>query len=132
MQARRIFETVLYAPDLAEAARFYHEVFGLEVVARGDLVVALRCGDGLLLLFDPERSSRPGREVPSHGAVGPGHIAFLLEDGEADAWRRQLAGHDVEIEREVTWADGGRSIYVRDPAGNSVELAPPTLWGGGW
>ena len=33
---------------------------------------------------------------------------------------------------EVPWPEGGRSIYFRDPAGNSLELAPPTLWGGGW
>jgi hypothetical protein len=36
----------------------------------------------------------------------------------------------VEIEREVDWDEGGTSLYVRDPAGNSVELAPPTIWGG--
>jgi catechol 2,3-dioxygenase-like lactoylglutathione lyase family enzyme len=38
----------------------------------------------------------------------------------------------VSIEREVDWDEGGRSIYFRDPAGNVVELAPPTLWSGGW
>jgi hypothetical protein len=36
-----------------------------------------------------------------------------------------------EIEREVDWDEGGRSIYLRDP-GNVVELAPPTLWSRGW
>jgi hypothetical protein len=36
----------------------------------------------------------------------------------------------VPIEREIEWDEGGTSIYVRDPAGNSVELAPPTIWGG--
>jgi catechol 2,3-dioxygenase-like lactoylglutathione lyase family enzyme len=29
------------------------------------------------------------------------------------------------------WPAGGRSLYIRDPAGNLVELAPPTLWGFG-
>ncbi len=31
---------------------------------------------------------------------------------------------------EVNWDQGGTSLYFRDPAGNSIELAPPTLWGG--
>ena len=39
---------------------------------------------------------------------------------------------NLDVEMEVEWPEGGRSLYVRDPAGNSVELAPPTLWGGGW
>ena len=34
----------------------------------------------------------------------------------------------VAIEAEVEWPSGGRSLYFRDPAGNVVELAPPTLW----
>ena len=26
------------------------------------------------------------------------------------------------------WPNGARSIYVRDPAGNSLEFAEPALW----
>jgi len=33
MQPGRIFETVLYAEDLAAAERFYHEALGLEVAS---------------------------------------------------------------------------------------------------
>jgi hypothetical protein len=43
---------------------------------------------------------------------------------------RWTPAHGVEVEREIGWPDGSRSLYVRDPAGNSVELAPPSLWGG--
>ncbi|MGH7447107.1 MAG: VOC family protein, partial [Longimicrobiales bacterium] len=68
--------------------------------------------------------------IPEHGAVGAGHFAFVIEDDERDGWREHLTRHGVVIEREVDWQDGGASIYVRDPAGNSVELAPPTIWGG--
>jgi catechol 2,3-dioxygenase-like lactoylglutathione lyase family enzyme len=45
---------------------------------------------------------------------------------------RRLEQAGVVIEQVVEWDQGSRSIYFRDPAGNSVELAPPTLWGGGW
>jgi hypothetical protein len=29
----------------------------------------------------------------------------------------------------VRWPRGGRSLYVRDPGGNSIELASPRIWG---
>lgn len=131
MQPTRIFETVLYAKDLAAAERFYQEALGLQSLERSALVVVLRCGDGVLLIFDPRRSGAAGRDVPSHGTSGPGHVAFAARPEDLPAWREQLRRAGVAIEREVDWGQGGCSIYFRDPAGNCVELAPPTLWGGG-
>lgn len=132
MEASRIFETVLYADNLDAVRGFYEEVLGLEVVSASELMLAYRCGDGMLLIFDPERSAKPGREVPSHGADGPGHLAFAARAGDLQSWRAHLAENGVDIELEVEWGSGGTSIYFRDPAGNSLELAAPTLWGGGW
>lgn len=132
MQPTRIFETVLYAEDLAAAERFYQEALGLRALERSALVVALRSGDGVLLIFDPRRSGVPGRDVPSHATSGAGHVAFAAKPDDLPAWREQLHRAGVSIEREVDWEEGGRSIYFRDPAGNCVELAPPTIWGGGW
>ena len=132
MKARSIFETVLYARDLGAAEAFYRDVFGLEVLGRGAVAVVFRCGAGVLLVFDPDVARRPGRPVPSHGTDGAGHLAFAMPDEELEPWREQLKAHSVPIEMEVAWPEGGRSLYVRDPAGNSVELAPPALWGGGW
>jgi hypothetical protein len=40
----------------------------------------------------------------------------------------------VKIEHEQVWERGGRSVYFRDPGGNSVELVTPGIWGlpSGW
>ena len=132
MKATKVFETVLYAKDLPAAERFYRDVLGLEVLGRGEAVVVLRCGDAVLLVFSPDVARTPGRGVPSHGTEGPGHVAFAMLEKELDSWRRHVLECGVEIEMEVDWPEGGTSIYFRDPAGNSVELAPPTIWGGGW
>ena len=132
MQPSKIFETVLYAEDLAAAERFYHEALGLEVLERNNLTVVFRCGGGVLLIFDPRKSAAPDRDVSSHGTTGVGHIAFAAKPEDLDAWREQLRQAGVPIEREVDWDEGGHSIYFRDPAGNVVELAPPTIWGGDW
>ncbi|HEV2095607.1 MAG TPA: VOC family protein [Chthoniobacterales bacterium] len=128
----RIFESVLYADDLAAAERFYRDVLKLEVITRSELVVSFRCAHGVLLIFNPKLSSPPGRDVPSHGRSGSGHLAFVATDAEREEWKRRLMSAGVAIEAEIDWEQRGRSLYFRDPAGNSIEFAPLTLWGGGW
>ncbi len=125
MRPRRVYETVVYASHFEAATAFYGDVLGLRQVDDG----AFRLDDGgMLLLFDPARSSQPGRPVPSHGATGAGHVAFAVGEGELDAWRERLRARGVELEQEQEWPRGGRSLYVRDPAGNSVELVEGDLW----
>src|SRR5882724_5463704 len=87
MQPSGIFETVLYADDLAAAERFYHDALGLEVIERGNLVAAFRCRGGVLLVFDPRTSAVPGRDVPSHGTSGAGHVAFAAKPENIDTLR---------------------------------------------
>lgn len=131
IRAGHVFEAALYASDLDAMAEFYGRVFGLDVISRfGGRGLALRCGGTALLVFDPARTREDEEMVPKHGASGAGHVAFLATAEDLPRWQEHLAACGVPIEREVTWPAGGMSIYVRDPAGNSVELAPPTLWGG--
>ncbi|MCA9865023.1 MAG: VOC family protein [Anaerolineae bacterium] len=130
MKVTRIFETVIYADDLGAAERFYSDVLGLEKYSGFGVAISFRTDFGVLLIFDPAQAILPGRDVPSHGARGPGHLAFAARGDELAAWREHLAAHGVAIEMEVNWQQGGTSIYFRDPAGNSIELAPPALWGG--
>lgn len=129
MRLGQLSETAIYTSDLATAERFYHEVLGLEIISRMESRgISFRCGETVLLVFDPGRTRLPDAGVPTHGAVGEGHIAFVVEDSELDLWRRRLMHFGVAIEAEVAWPSGGRSLYFRDPARNVVELAPPTLW----
>ena len=127
MRPRGVYETVLYADDVSATARFYESVLGLRLVAGpDDLMAAIRLEDGgVLLIFDPQRASQPGRAVP-HGAAGAGHVAFSV--AELDDAAVELRARGVELERETEWPPGGRSIYFRDPAGNSVELVEGEVW----
>jgi catechol 2,3-dioxygenase-like lactoylglutathione lyase family enzyme len=126
----RVYETVLYADDVAAAASFYEDVLGLRPLRElNELSAVFRLDDGgVLLLFDPAVSEVPGRLVPSHGARGPGHVAFSVEPRSLDALGERLRKHGVEVEHEHAWAPGGHSLYVRDPAGNSVELVEGEVW----
>ena len=92
--------------------------------------VVLQCGNSALILFNAEAALQPGGKFPAHGTTGAGHIAFVIKEDELEAWRAHLNAKEVEIEKEISWDEGGVSIYFRDPAGNSVELAPPTVWDG--
>jgi catechol 2,3-dioxygenase-like lactoylglutathione lyase family enzyme len=129
-----IVETAIYADDLGRAETFYRDVLGLEVIGReAGRHVFFRAGDGVLLVFNPDATLK-GDMLPSHGARGPGHIALGVRAEALDGWRRSLEGRGVAVEKEVEWPRGGRSIYFRDPAGNSVELVTPGIWGlpAGW
>ncbi|HET6469198.1 MAG TPA: VOC family protein [Geminicoccaceae bacterium] len=124
-----VLETILYADDLAAAEAFYRDVLGLELHSRKDGVFAFfRLGPGMLLLFRPE-ASLANTEIPAHGARGPGHACFAVAEAALDAWQARLRARGVAIEHEQVWPRGGRSFYFRDPAGNSLEIATPRIWG---
>jgi catechol 2,3-dioxygenase-like lactoylglutathione lyase family enzyme len=126
-------ESALYAPDLAAAEAFYAGTLGLPKI--GGLPgrhLFFRVGTSILLVFNPEATRAPARPgalpVPAHGATGPGHYCFAAASEDLDRWRDHLAAEGIAVEAEIAWPDGGRSIYVRDPAGNSIEFADAALW----
>ena len=130
----QVLETTLYADDLDAAERFYADVLGLEKIARaGNRHVFFKCGPGVLLIFNPAETIIPYKvgqlPVPPHGAHGPGHLCFKAEAAELDGWRDRLTAAGVEIESDMEWPQGGRSIYFRDPAGNSLEFTEARIWG---
>ena len=127
-------ESALYAPDLDAAEAFYGGTLGLPVVTRqAGRHVFFRVGASILLIFNPAATAKgppPDARlpVPGHGATGPGHYCFAVARDDLDRWRAYLEGEAVAIEADFHWPNGARSIYVRDPAGNSVEFAEPALW----
>lgn len=129
---RAVLETALYAQDLDATAAFYMDVIGLKEDSRvPGRHVFLRCETSMVLLFNPDatRESSGKFPVPPHGASGEGHVCFRAEPGEMAAWAAHLEAEGVAIESDFHWPTGARSIYVRDPAGNSVEFAEARLWG---
>jgi catechol 2,3-dioxygenase-like lactoylglutathione lyase family enzyme len=135
MQPSSILESALYVTDLAEAETFYGEMLGLERIAKADgRHIFFRCGEGVLLLFNAEATKNPPPPdaklpVPPHGARGPGHLCFSATAGEIDAWKTYLEDKGIDIDADFEWPNGGRSIYFRDPSGNSLEFAEPRIWG---
>jgi catechol 2,3-dioxygenase-like lactoylglutathione lyase family enzyme len=129
-----ILETALYAEDLDAAEAFYGDLLGLRKILRaGNRHVFFRCGRGILLIFNPSETVKlpppTALPVPPHGAIGPGHLCFRISADEIDFLAEKLNKAGITIESDFCWPNGARSIYFRDPAGNSIECAEPKLWG---
>ena len=126
-----VLEAALYVDDLDAAEGFYAGTLGLERILRVDgRHVFFRAGETIVLCFIAEATQHPPAEgalpVPPHGARGPGHLCFAATD--LGSIRDHLSAQGIAIEADFHWPHGPRSIYVRDPAGNSVEFADPALW----
>ena len=129
-----VLESALYADDLQRAEAFYGGILGMErIVAVEGRHVFFRCGEGVVLIFNPAATVapplNPDMPVPPHGATGQGHLCFRASKVEIDGWVSHLTANGVAIEADFHWPNGARSIYFRDPAGNSLEFAEPKIWG---
>lgn len=118
-----VAEAVLYVSDLDRAAAFYTAVLGLALTAGFAEARFLQAGpNSTVILFNAEGIKRRTSVIPSHGAIGEGHLALAVPAEEMDAWRERLVEHGVAIEHEQDWSQGTHSIYFRDPDNNSLEL----------
>ena len=129
-----LVECGVYVDELPRAEHFYREILGLDLAAsEPQRHLFFRVGDSMLLVCRAD-STLQGGIFPVHGAKGPGHFALGIDRADLDAWRTRLTEYGIPIETEMTWPRGGQSLYFRDPAGNSVELVTPGLWGlpAGW
>ena len=82
--------------------------------------------DGKMIAFRATKRGLTDRETTMEDT----HVWVMNADGSN---RHELATIDNRQGAPV-WAPGGKSIYFRDPAGNSVELVTPGVWGtpAGW
>lgn len=111
---RRVAHVNLSIDDVDAARAFYGELLGLRPTTR------------------PSDAGRPGcwfalGDVELHLSLEPGadnasskrHVAFEVEDVAAARARLEAAGVPVEEGRAMT---GIQRFFVRDPAGNRLEL----------
>jgi catechol 2,3-dioxygenase-like lactoylglutathione lyase family enzyme len=120
MRATRYTHVSINADDLEESTRFYVDVFGMRQVPSPDFehpVVWLELGDQQLHLFL--------RDTP---APDYHHIGFEVDDFEAAyrvALERGLFDKDAWSPNVRVLNDGAVQMYLRDPAGNLLEVNWP-------
>lgn len=133
MRINGILETALFVADPAVSAGFYRRLFGFASLLESERLVALDVGGkNVLLLFRTGSTGKPfvteGGIVPGHGGSPPTHFAFSIPAEDVEPWRSKLESEGVAIESMVTWPQGAKSIYFRDPDGNLAELISPGFW----
>ncbi len=119
VRARGIDHIVLNVADVERSVAWYVERLGFEPLRldewrRGEVLFAsVRLTDTFIIdLFENERS---GTNVD--------HVCLVVDPVDLDALARSDEFDVVSGPSEVFGAQGmGRSVYVRDPDGNTVEL----------
>ena len=119
MRVREIDHVVLNVPDVEAVVSWYRDELGLKVLRLDEwrekkvLFVSLRVSEGTLI--DLIQGERTGENV--------NHVAFVVEEVDLD---ELAASGRFTIEMgpaDLFGARGsGRGLYIRDPAGNLVEL----------
>jgi catechol 2,3-dioxygenase-like lactoylglutathione lyase family enzyme len=124
MRIASLDHLVLTVADPDATVAFYERLGMLREAFEGGRV-ALRFGRQKINLH------RAGAEIAPHArrpTPGSGDVCLLVE-GPLDAVERELAAAGIAVELgpvERTGAQGAlRSLYLRDPDGNLVELSQP-------
>ena len=122
MRATGFNHVSIHANDLEDSVRFYVEVLGMEKIPTYTFafpVQYLRLGDLELHLFE--------RDTP---APAFHHIGINVDDYEAAYERARDLGileRESFFEDMYELPDGSVQMYLRDPAGNLVELDWPDV-----
>jgi catechol 2,3-dioxygenase-like lactoylglutathione lyase family enzyme len=124
VQIRALDHIVLTVAD-PEATVAFYERLGMRREEFGEGRLALRFGDQKLNLHQAGKPIQPHARRPTPGSAD----ICLLVAGSLDDVERELERADVVIELgpvERAGATGRlRSLYLRDPDGNLVELSEP-------
>lgn len=122
----RIDHVVLTVRDVGRTIDFYTRTLGMRAITFGDGRRGLAFGDQKLNLHQAGREFEPKARVPTPGSVD----LCLVTDAPLDGVRARLAALGVAIEVGPVAKIGARaplrSIYVRDPDGNLIEIANET------
>ena len=122
MRATGFTHVSVHAHHLDESVRFYKDLFGMEEIPAPGFpfpVLWLRVGDLQLHLFQSEDPAPQGH-----------HFGIEVDDFEATYEKVGEMGAQIEegyFSSVYELPDGAVQLYVRDPAGNMVEINWPNV-----
>ena len=112
----------LYARDPVELAKWYIEIFDLDIVRTLEKegrppIYFLQSDQGMVIEILPSKTERPTRELADPGYS---HIGFIVEDFDQAAASLETKGVSLFNVRQTSngWTIG----YFDDPEGNRLEV----------
>jgi catechol 2,3-dioxygenase-like lactoylglutathione lyase family enzyme len=123
VEIERLDHLVLTVRDLAATVAFYTEVLGMQAVTFGEGRTALRFGQQKINLHLAGHEFTPYAAAPMPGSAD---LCFLTRTPLAEVIRH-IGARGVAIELGPVERTGAlspiRSVYLRDPDGNLIEIA---------
>jgi len=114
---------VLTTRDLERCLDFYTRVLNMKVERYGKDRIALRFGDHKFNVHPPGFDAGIKARVPTPGSLD---MCFLADEPLEEVIA-QLKRHSIPIEEGPVVRTGARfpirSVYVRDPDGNLIEIS---------
>jgi len=122
---KSIDHIVLTTRDLEKCVAFYVEVLGMRLENYGAGRIAFRFGDQKFNVHPPGFDASIKARTPTPGSLD---LCFLADCPLEDVIAR-LKKHGIAIEEGPSVRTGARfpirSVYVRDPDDNLVEISVP-------
>ncbi|MBC8716182.1 VOC family protein [Ochrobactrum sp. Marseille-Q0166] len=121
----KAIHTMIRVLDEEKSVSFYDQAFGLKIAERIDFesftLVYLRNGEAD---FEVELTINKGRTEPYNLGDGYGHVAFVVDDLDAEYARFTQLG--FKVGKLVDFKNGdvqvARFFFVEDPDGYKIEV----------
>jgi len=123
MKLERIDHLVLTVQNIGDSCKFYSLVLGMEVITFGEGRKALRFGQQKINLHQKGKEFLPNAKNVDVGTLD---ICFVTNTPLEDV-KTHLQSLNIELESEIVKRSGAigsiRSLYLRDPDGNLLEIS---------
>ena len=109
----------VFVPNVQKSVDFYQGLFGMPILTKQDAGINLNAGNAFYGIY-PAPASATGGSV--------NHVCFGMENFDADAVLKQLAGRGVK--GSIRMRGETRELYFTDPDGIRVQLQDVKYIGG--
>ena len=118
----KLKNVLIVVKDIEKARRFYHDLFGLELILDNDGNMVLT--EGLVLQEEKCWTGFLGREIiPENNSS-----ELYFEEADIEGFVKKLEAYDPEVRyvnRLMTHSWGQKVIRFYDPDGNLIEVGTP-------
>ena len=118
----RLKNILIVVKDIERSRRFYHDLFGLELIADHDGNMVLT--EGLVLQEESAWKEFTGKEViPENNAS-----ELYFEETDLESFAAKLEAYDPPVTYVNQWMEhswGQKVIRFYDPDGNLIEVGTP-------